>query len=56
MNSFSSINDIACVNLFKEIFYSSNIKIFVTDITKSIAFYENDCAWQLEDTEKSHTE
>ena len=41
MNSFSNINDIACVTIFEEVFYSSNIKIILTDITKSIAFYEN---------------
>jgi len=41
MNSFSNINDLACVNIFEEVLYSSNIKIFVTDITKSIAFYKN---------------
>jgi len=41
MNSFSNINDIACVNISEEVFYSSNINIFVMDVTKSIAFYEN---------------
>jgi len=41
MNSFSNINNIACVSIFEEVFYSSNIKILVTDITESIAFYNN---------------